>query len=220
MTGDRRDYGGRGQVKAKKPSRASARKDVKDAAATAGSPAPAAAAGTSESRAALREHTSLWSRSGFLVRRLHQIHVAMFMEELAEDRITPIQYGLLSILVDMPGLDQFSVAEELGIDRANVADVLKRLEARRLVVRIVDPDNKRRKICLATRAGAKFVEKYKSRMQRAQNRLLEPLTPDERRCFMDMLYKLIDANNVYGRTTLRMPATRPGAAAGPGRDEN
>ena len=55
----------------------------------------------------LREHTSLWSRPGFLVRRLHQIHVAMFMEELAEDQVTPIQYGVMSILVDKPGLDQF-----------------------------------------------------------------------------------------------------------------
>lgn len=179
-----------------------------------------ARAAESESRNALREHTSLWARSGFLVRRLHQIHVAMFMEELAEDRITPIQYGLLSILVDMPGLDQFSVAEELGIDRANVADVLKRLEARRLVVRLVDPDNKRRKLCLATRGGARFVEKYKSRMQRAQDRLLEPLSSSERRQFMDLLYKLIDANNVYSRTTLRMPRTRPGAVTGAAREHD
>ena len=151
----------------------------------------------------LREHTSLWSRPGFLVRRLHQIHVAMFMEELAEDQVTPIQYGLLSILVDLPGIDQFSVAEELGIDRANVADVLKRLESRRLVLRIVDPHNKRRKICLATREGAEFVEKYRSRMQNAQRRLLDPLTAAERASFVELLHKLIDANNVFGRATLR-----------------
>ncbi len=151
----------------------------------------------------LREHTSLWSRPGFLVRRLHQIHVAMFMEELAEDQVTPIQYGLMSILVDKPGLDQFSVAEELGIDRANVADVLKRLESRRLVLRIVDPHNKRRKICLATREGEEFVEKYRPRMQNAQQRLLAPLSSTERATFLELLYKLIEANNEAGRAALR-----------------
>lgn len=151
----------------------------------------------------LNEHTSLWSRPGFLVRRLHQIHVAMFMEELSDDQVTPVQYGLLSILVDMPGLDQFSIAEELGIDRANVHDVLKRLEARKLLLRVVDPHNRRRKICLATREGAEFVAKYHARMQVAQKRLLDPLTAAERKTFVQLLHKLVDANNGFGRTVLR-----------------
>lgn len=161
-----------------------------------------------------REHTTLWDRPGFLVRRLHQIHVAMFMEDLGDEQATPIQYGLLSILVDMPGLDQFSLAEELGIDRANVADVLKRLESRKLVLRVVDPHNKRRKICLPTRAGAAFVQKYKARMQRAQERMMEPLSPQERRTFVELLHKLIEANNVHGRAPFR-PARglRTGAAS-------
>ncbi|MBN9460009.1 MAG: winged helix-turn-helix transcriptional regulator [Burkholderiales bacterium] len=150
-----------------------------------------------------REHTTLWDRPGFLVRRLHQIHVAMFMEDLGDEQVTPIQYGLLSILVDMPGLDQFSLAEELGIDRANVADVLKRLESRKLVLRVVDPHNRRRKICLPTRAGTAFVQKYKPRMQRAQERLIEPLSLQERRTFVELLHKLIDANNAHGRAALR-----------------
>lgn len=160
----------------------------------------------------LREHTSLWSRSGFLVRRLHQIHVAMFMEELADHKVTPVQYGLLSILVDMPGIDQFSLAEELGIDRANVHDVLKRLESRRLLVRVVDPNNRRRKLCLATQEGVDFVARLHDGMQRAQERLIEPLPPAERKIFLDLLLKLINANNDFGRTVLR--SARHGGAAG------
>lgn len=151
----------------------------------------------------LREHTSLWSRSGFLVRRLHQIHVAMFMDELAEYQVTPVQYGLLSILVDMPGIDQFSLAEELGIDRANVHDVLKRLESRKLLVRVVDPHNRRRKLCLATQEGVDFVAKHQAGMQKAQQRLLDPLPNGERSMFLDLLLKLVDANNDFGRTVPR-----------------
>lgn len=151
----------------------------------------------------LREHTSLWARPGFLVRRLHQIHVAMFVEELADHKMTPVQYGLLSILVDMPGLDQFSVAEELGIDRANVHDVLKRLESRKLLVRVVDPQNKRRKLCLATREGAELVASLYPRMQAAQKRLLDPLGEAERKTFLQLLNKVVEANNAQGRTVLR-----------------
>lgn len=157
----------------------------------------------------LREHTSLWSRSGFLVRRLHQIHVAMFMDELAEYQVTPVQYGLLSILVDMPGIDQFSLAEELGIDRANVHDVLKRLESRRLLVRVVDPHNRRRKLCLATQDGVDFVAKHRAGMQKAQQRLIAPLTSAERATFLELLLKLVTANNDFGRTVLRSARGKP-----------
>lgn len=151
----------------------------------------------------MTEYTPLWERPGFLVRRLHQIHVAMFMEELSAEQVTPVQYGLLSILVDMPGLDQLSIAEEVGIDRANVHDVLKRLESRKLLLRVVDPLNKRRKICLPTQEGMEFVARHHAGMQASQKRLLDPLTEDERATFVELLHKLIEANNGFGRTVLR-----------------
>jgi len=68
----------------------------------------------------------LWGRPGFLLRRLHQIHYALFFEECAGFDITPVQYGLLTTLSLNPDLDQNSLARELGIDRTNVADVLNR----------------------------------------------------------------------------------------------
>ncbi|MEO8122474.1 MAG: MarR family winged helix-turn-helix transcriptional regulator [Burkholderiales bacterium] len=157
----------------------------------------------------LGEHTSLWSRSGFLVRRLHQIHVAMFKDELAAYHVTPVQYGLLSILVDMPGIDQFSLAEELGIDRANVHDVLKRLESRKLLIRVVDPHNRRRKLCLTTKQGAELVARHQTGMQKAQRRLLDPLTVAERATFLDLLLKLVNANNDFGRTVLSSSRSKP-----------
>ena len=69
----------------------------------------------------------LWGRPGFLLRRLHQIHYALFFEECAGFDITPVQYGLLTTLSLNPDLDQNSLARELGIDRTNVADVLNAL---------------------------------------------------------------------------------------------
>ncbi|HYB09490.1 MAG TPA: MarR family winged helix-turn-helix transcriptional regulator, partial [Alphaproteobacteria bacterium] len=69
----------------------------------------------------------LWSRPGYLIRRLHQIHQALFLDECRTFRITPIQYGLLTVLSTHPGIDQVTLAAELGIDRTNVADVLARL---------------------------------------------------------------------------------------------
>jgi DNA-binding MarR family transcriptional regulator len=152
---------------------------------------------------------TLWDRPGFLVRRLHQIHVAMFLEECAGANMTPLQYGLLSILADAPGLDQVALAAELGIDRANVADVLERLEKRGLLTRAVNPRDRRMKLATLTNAGKGYVRKNRALMLRAQERLLDPLSPNQRKTFMALLRRLVEENNRSGRAHLREPR-RPG----------
>ncbi|MEE8444474.1 MAG: MarR family transcriptional regulator, partial [Alphaproteobacteria bacterium] len=138
---------------------------------------------------------TLWDRPGFLVRRLHQIHVAMFLEECAGASMTPVQYGLLSILAEAPGLDQVALAAELGIDRTNVADVLERLERRGLLTRAVNPRDRRMKLATLTNAGKGYVRKNRALMLRAQERLLDPLSPGDARSFMALLRRLVEENN-------------------------
>ena len=151
---------------------------------------------------------TLWDRPGFLVRRLHQIHVAMFLEECASANMTPVQYGLLSILADAPGLDQVALAAELGIDRTNVADVLERLEKRGLLTRAVNPGDRRMKLATLTNAGKGYVQKNRALMLRAQERLLDPLSPGDRKTFMALLRRLVEDNNTSGRARLRDPGPR------------
>lgn len=160
---------------------------------------PTAGSGKQASRP---PHT-IWDRPGYLIRRLHQIHVAMFIEQVADGQVTPIQFGLLSVLMMRPGIDQATIGEEMGLDPANVAEILKRLEDRGLVSRVIDPLNRRRKLCLTTPAGKKFVQRYQRDMQLSQQQLLEPLAPAERRIFLDLLARLVEANNESGRTALR-----------------
>ena len=90
----------------------------------------------------------LWARPGYLVRRLHQIHYALFFEECAAFDITPVQYGLLTTLAQNPDMDQNSLGRELGIDRTNVADVLNRLAKRGLVARERSRTDRRMVLCL------------------------------------------------------------------------
>ena len=129
------------------------------------------------SKASLRTGTvhsemPLWGRPGYLLRRLHQIHYALFFEECARYDITPVQYGLLTTLSLNPNLDQNSLARELGIDRTNVADVLNRLARRGLIERRRSPNDARMVLARLTRAG--------------DRRTIDPAAPrrssDGRRC--------------------------------------
>lgn len=156
----------------------------------------------------LERYESLWDRPGFLVRRLHQIHVAMFHEECGNFSITPVQFGLLTVLEGKSPLDQVTLAAEVGIDRTNVADVVKRLESRGLVERRANQSDRRTRLVSITEDGRVFRGRVQKCMEIAQERFLAPLNDEDRRSFMCLLRNLIETNNETGRATLRNAAVR------------
>lgn len=145
----------------------------------------------------------LFARPGFLVRRLHQIHVAMFMEEFKSQNITPVQYGLMTAVAALPGLDQTALGQEVGLDRTTTADVVKRLEERGILERRPNPSDRRTRHVQLTEEGQARVAELHVNMSRAQERLLEPLRPAEKAILMDLMRRLVEANNQYSRTILR-----------------
>lgn len=151
----------------------------------------------------LAERLPLWRRPGYLIRRLHQIHYALFFEECAPFGITPVQYGLLTILSTNPDSDQVTLANALGIDRTNVADVLRRLELAGLIERRRNAEDRRMVLARLTPEGEDLVERMHPSMARAQERLLSALDEDEREAFLAMLMRVLEANNRYGRAPLK-----------------
>lgn len=147
--------------------------------------------------------TALADRPGFLIRRLHQIHVALFLEECAEFNLTPVQYAVLTTLLNRPDLDQISIANEAGIDRTSVADVLARLEDRGLLHRRRGDRDKRMRIAALTEEGTRVTRTMEQAMMRAQEKLVAPLPPEDRETLMRLLSRLVEANNEFSRAPAR-----------------
>jgi len=145
----------------------------------------------------------LWSRPGYLVRRLNQIHYALFYEECKSQSITPVQYGVLTALSLNPWMDQTEIGLELGLDRTTTADVVKRLQERGYVDRRTNPEDKRSRQAAITEEGLRVMGLLQDGMARAQQRLIEPLPTRDRDVFMKLLSKLVDANNQYCRTIVK-----------------
>ena len=141
---------------------------------------------------------------GFLIRRLHQIHSAPFAEESSGLDITPPQYGVLSVIAAQPGLDQSAIAEEIGVDRATLASVVARLEAAGFVRRTVSKTDRRQKLLTLTPRGRTILTRMQDPVQRAQERILEPLAPKDREHFLRLLNRLVDGGNDHGRAKLRL----------------
>ncbi len=150
-----------------------------------------------------RDYSDLWNRPGFLIRRLHQVHVAMFLEECKAFNITPVQFGVLSVLYEDKTLDQISIATQLGVDRNTVADVIRRVQRRGLLERPPSKTDKRAKLARLTEEGRRFVEAVQPAMIEAQRRFIKVLPRDEQDQLMELMRKLTLANNEASRAPMR-----------------
>ena len=101
---------------------------------------------------------ALRERPGFLIRRLHQIHLALFATECAGEAVTPVQFSLLTALEEMDAIEQTALGHAIGLDRTKTADVLDRLQQRGLVKRKVSAQDRRRKTVCLTLSGRATVE--------------------------------------------------------------
>jgi DNA-binding MarR family transcriptional regulator len=145
----------------------------------------------------------IWGRAGFLVRRLHQIHMAIFLKECAQEQVTPIQWGIMTIVSAAPGVGHIEIAEELGIDRSNVANVVDRLMRRGVLTQAVSEVDRRKKTISITDAGRKLMDAFEPKAERAQRNLLEPLNEEERQTFMALLSRVVEHNNDLSRAPIR-----------------
>jgi len=158
----------------------------------------------SDPQAAAPTAWDLASRPGFLIRRLHQIHLAMFAEECATLGITPVQYSILSVAAAQPGLEQARLGYEVGVDRTTLANVVARLESRAMLTRTQGQADRRLKHVTLTEAGFDMLARMAEPARRAHARTIAALPESEREMFLRALATLVDAGNTYGRAALRL----------------
>ena len=125
---------------------------------------------------------------------MQQVAVALFMEEVGELSVTPVQYSTLQTIAARPGIDQKTLATTIGYDTSTIAGVIDRLEARGLLARAVSPTDRRARLLTPTPAGLEMLDAVLPRMLRCQERLLEPLDDDERKQLLRLMRRVIDAN--------------------------
>ncbi|KQT10173.1 MarR family winged helix-turn-helix transcriptional regulator [Ramlibacter sp. Leaf400] len=131
---------------------------------------------------------------GHLIRRAHQVAVAIFMEETGEHEVTPVQFAILNALMDDPGEDQVTLAGKVAFDAATFGSVIGRLEAKGWVRREPDAGDRRRKLLWVTPTGQEAALAMKRAVARAQRRILGPLEPQERETLVELLSKLVQGH--------------------------
>ncbi len=151
-------------------------------------------------------------KPGHLIRRAQQIAVAVFMEECGRFDITPLQYAALTAIGQQPDIDATRLAQLIALDRSNIGSVLERLEAKSLLLRSASAEDRRIKLLRLSSSGRALLRKVDVAVEHAQDRILAPLEPGERKTFMRLLTLLVESNNALSRAPAGLVG-RPDSAA-------
>jgi len=157
--------------------------------------------------AAALQRSPLLGRPGFLIRRLHQIHCGLFLDETQGHDVTPVQYSLLTTLAMIGETDQITLANEIGLERTSVAEVIARLEMKELLLRRKSTSDRRVKLVKLSRKGQYLLKKLEAKVQKAHERTVEALPEEERALFMLQLIRLVEANNDIGSAPFKLDQT-------------
>lgn len=150
----------------------------------------------------------LYTRPGFLLRRAHQISAAVFEDECRNVGLTPAQFGVLTVLQNAPGLDQSSLARALGFDKVTVLRVLRGLETRGLVQRSPAPESRRNMAVVLSPDGEKLLRQAQKPAERAYERLMTPLSPEQQLQLVALLQQLTEGLEDHARAAFVPPGQR------------
>jgi MarR family transcriptional regulator, lower aerobic nicotinate degradation pathway regulator len=103
-------------------------------------------------------------------------------------------YRLLAALEESGPIGQADLGRSTNIDRSDVVTWLGELERRGLIERTINPTNRRRNIVSITPAGRKQLRALDNVIDDIQERVLAPLSQNERRQLAKLLRKLADAD--------------------------
>lgn len=134
---------------------------------------------------------------GHLVRRLHQICVAVFLDAAKQYNLTHVQFAALMAIQRFPGIDQTRMGKLIALDRQTTSNVLTRLNDKGLIEK--KQKDKRTNALYLTGGGRGLIDAMQPRIQGIDEVILQPLAPAERHTFMALLKKLVGDNNELSR---------------------
>lgn len=143
----------------------------------------------------------VYDEPGHLIRRAQQIAVSMF-HSIMGNGVTPVQYCVLRVLRDHPGVDQVTLAGLCALDTSTAADLAVRLEERGLVMRMMPMKSRRFRLLHLTEEGKALLDKLIPHSRVLARHLLKELNKEEQKVFVSLLKKFVHLNNEISRAPL------------------
>ena len=110
---------------------------------------------------------------------------------MEDEQLTPAQGFALTRLYEKGKLSQNHLGRLAAMDPSTIQGVVRRLSERGLIERVPDPGDRRRIALSLTDAGTSVAQRLMTRVVRAEQTFLGPLTFSERQLFLGLLRRLV-----------------------------
>jgi DNA-binding MarR family transcriptional regulator len=130
--------------------------------------------------------------TSWLTGQLAGTGAALVADALAAEGLRRQHFTVLSALAERGAASQAALGRRLLIDRSDMHALLSDLEHDGLVARVRDPSDRRRILVELTPAGARALKRVDRRIDAAQDALVAPLSPAERRELQRVLTVLVE----------------------------
>jgi len=118
-------------------------------------------------------------------------------EMLSQLELTSSQYKLLLTLDETGPLGQQRLAELVGIDPRNAVPIIEASVEQGLLIRTVDPADRRRRVLELAPSGRRFARKLRGLSADIEEELLSPLDPADRATLRQTLFALLAASDTH-----------------------
>lgn len=129
---------------------------------------------------------------------LHLLHRAgqcadeLFALNIGESELTPRQFEVLRAVANQAEPSQTALVEATGIDRSTLADIVRRLVSRGLLVRKRTRHDARMYAVRLTANGEKALRNAQPAVESTNDSILKALPNEERKEFLNALNRIIE----------------------------
>jgi DNA-binding MarR family transcriptional regulator len=134
---------------------------------------------------------SLRSNVGFLLNRAARLIRDTVGKSLTPSGLTLPEYVVLRMIDNKIAQSQKAIGEKYGIDRTSMVELVDGLQERELVLRQINPQDRRSYILVLTSKGRKTLARAKRLAGKAHQEFLQPLSTKEWNALQNSLCKLI-----------------------------
>jgi DNA-binding MarR family transcriptional regulator len=135
-------------------------------------------------------HSALAKHTGFLLSRMGMVAMKQFSQRLESLGLNTRMWGALNVLDAEGAITQHRLGKCTGIDPSSMVSTIDELERAGLVERRRHPTDRRAHALHITELGQSTLAQGRQLAKRAQDELLAPLSPDERKQLHDMLLRM------------------------------
>ncbi len=138
-----------------------------------------------------RVPSELLASGGFLFAKLGLLLKSRALKAFEDVGFEAYHYSLLALLGEGERETQATIADVLGVDRSQLVGILDSLEARGLVERRRDPNDRRRHVVSLTPDGRRQLVKLRSVVRRVEDEFFAPLDATSREALYGALLTLV-----------------------------